>query len=138
VIPTEGWPAGTTISVAPEWSWRMSLLEDQRPDDSSPDARPADGQIGAISPDLVPAAPDDGYVATLLRAEKQLKTKIARAVVFASNLGLVTFGGTPVDRTVRHALMYIHPGGAKPADPKAYTAHLAGLNPTGDPAPSIA
>lgn len=137
VIPTEGWPAGTTISVPSEWAWRMSLLEDPRPDDTSPDARPSDGQIGPISPDVNPSAPDDGYVAVLQRGEKQLKTKIARAVVFASNLGLVTFGGTVTDRSVRHALMYVHPAGKKPADPQAYSTHDAGLVPTTDPPPMI-
>jgi hypothetical protein len=137
VIPAEGWPAGTTLADGPDWAWRMSLIEDARPDDNSPDARPADGGIGPIEPDLDPAAADDGYVAVLLRAENQLKSKIARAMIFASNLGLVTFGGTNVTRTLRHALLYDHPTGKKPADPQAYTAHDAGLSPTADPIPSI-
>ena len=146
VIPTEGWPAGTAFAVAPEWSWRMSLLEDTRPDDASADARPADGQVGAITPELDVNAPEAGYVAVLQRAEKQLKSKIARAVIFASNLGLVTFGGTPIGvppnvtiaRTLRHSLMYDHPAGKKPADPQAYSAHDVGLSPTADAPPSIA
>lgn len=137
VIPVEGWPAGTALAVAPEWAWRMSLIEDVRPDDSSPDARPADGRIGPIAPDINPGAPDAGYVAVLQRAEKQLKTKIARAVVFASNFGLVTFGGTTTARTVRHALLHDHPAGKKPADPQAYTAHDGTLSSTPDPPPSI-
>lgn len=47
VIPTEGWPAGTTISIPPEWAWRMSLVKDLRPDDNSSAARPSDGQGSA-------------------------------------------------------------------------------------------
>jgi hypothetical protein len=138
VIPTEGWPAGTTISVDPEWAWRMSLVKDPRPDDSSPRARPADGQIGAISRDLNPADPEPGYVAVLQRGEKQLKTKIARAVVYASNLGLVTFSGTGDTLQVTHTLMYVHPAGEKAQDPQAYTVYPIDLAPTGDSPPAIA
>lgn len=137
VIPTEGWPAGTTISIGPEWAWRMSLVKDVRPDDSTPAARPAEGQIGRISPDLNPANPEDGYVSVLQRAEEQLKTKIARAVVYASQVGLVTFSGSGATLKVRHALMYVHPGGERTADPQPYTAHEVGLAPTSDSPPVI-
>lgn len=136
--PNEGWPAGTAITIAPEWSWRMSLIQDERLDDDLADSRPADGRLGPIDPDVNPTDPEAGYVAVLQRSERQLKTKIARAMVFANNLGLVTFGGAPGVRTLRHALMYEHPTGAKPGDPKAYTAHDAGLIPTTDAPPPIA
>lgn len=138
VIPTEGWPAGTTIAVNPDWAWRMSLLMDERPDDSSPGARPADGQIGSLPADIVPADPEAGYVAVLQRSEKQVKAKIARSVAFASNLGLVTFSGTGDTLHVRHALTYVHPAGAKQADPQPYTVHEASVAPTSDSPPTIA
>jgi hypothetical protein len=137
VIPTEGWPPGTTIAISPEWAWRMSLIKDNRPDDSSPGARPSDGQIGAISPDLNPGDPEAGYVAVLKRGEKQLKAKIARAVVFASNLGLVNFTGTGATLKVIHSLMYMHPDGDKSADPQAYTRYEMALAPTADSQPGI-
>jgi hypothetical protein len=137
VLPAENWEPGSSIVVAPDWAWRVSLVKDLRPDDSSPGARPADGRIGPISPDIVPASPDDGYVKVLERAEKQLKAKIARSAVFASNLGLVSFSGTGAALKVTHTLMYQHPEGAKPADPQAYTVYELSLAPTTDSPPTI-
>jgi hypothetical protein len=137
VLPADNWEPGSSIAVAPDWAWRVSLVKDLRPDDSSPNARPADGRVGPINPDIVPATPDDGYIKVLERAEKRLKAKIARSVVFASNLGLVSFSGTGVTLKVTHTLMYMHPDGAKPADPQAYTVHELSLAPTTDLPPTI-
>lgn len=137
VLPADNWEPGSSISVDPDWAWRLSLVKDVRPDDSSAGARPSDGQVGPISPDINPASPDDGYVKVLLRAEKQLKVKIARSITFASNLGLVSFSGTGSTLKVTHALLYEHPDGAKPADPQAYTSYEISLAPTTDPQPTI-
>jgi hypothetical protein len=137
VLPADNWEPGSSISVPPDWAWRLSLVKDLRPDDNSTGARPSDGQVGPITSDINPANPDDGYVKVLLRAEKQLKAKIARSVVFASNLGLVSFSGTGPTLKVTHALMYVHPDGAKPADPQAYTSYEISLAPTADPQPTI-
>jgi hypothetical protein len=137
VLPADNWEPGSTISVAPDWVWRLSLVKDVRPDDTSPTARPADGQVGPISPDMIPGNPDDGYVKVMERAEKQLKWKIARSVTFASHLGLVSFSGTGATLKVNHTLTYEHPDGAKPADPQGYTAYELSLAPTTDPQPTI-
>jgi hypothetical protein len=138
VLPTEGWAPGSSISVDPDWAWRMRLVKDERPDDDSEGARPADGQASKISPDLVPGDPVDGYVAVLQRGEKQLKVKIARSVVFHSNLGRVTFSGTGETLKVLHELMYVHPSGDKKAkDPQAYTAHEISLDTSSESEPRI-
>lgn len=137
VLPTEGWAPGSSITVDPDWAWRMNLVKDNRPDDSSPGARPSDGQVSDISPDLNPADSVDGYVAVLQRSEKQVKAKIARSVVFASNLGLVTFSGTGPTLKVKHELMYVHPAAEKSNDPQAYTAYEMSLDATTDSEPSI-
>jgi hypothetical protein len=137
VLPADNWEPGSSISVAPDWVWRLSLVKDLRPDDSSPNARPSDGQVGPINPDIIPGTPDNGYVKVMERAEKQLKAKIARSVTFASHLGLVSFSGTGATLKVAHALMYVHPDGAKSADPQAYTAYELSLVPTTDPQPTI-
>ncbi len=137
VLPADNWAPGSTISVAPDWAWRLSLVKDLRPDDSSANARPSDGQVGPISPDINPGSPVDGYVKVMERAEKQLKSKIARSVTFASHLGLVTFAGTGPTLTVTHTLMYEHPAGAKPTDPQAYTAYELAMAATSDPQPTI-
>jgi len=137
-LPADGWPATSHIDPPPDWAWRMSLVGDVRPDkDGASDPRPEDGRLAAIAPDLDPSSPDDGYVAVLQRGEKQLKTRIGRSAVFASQFGLLSFTGTIDTRGVRHELMYEHPAGKKDEDPKAYTAHDISLVPTSDPQPSI-
>lgn len=137
VLPADNWEPGSNISVVPDWAWRMRLVKDMRPDDSSPNARPSDGQIGAISPDINPGSPEDGYAKVMQRAEKQLKSKIARSVTFASHLGLISFSGTGSTLKVTHELMYNHPISAKPADPQAYTSYELSLAPTTDLQPTI-
>ncbi len=137
LLPTQGWPAGTTIGVDPDWSWRMSLVKDGRPDDASPNARPSDGQAGNITPDVDPAEPENGYLQVLQRHEKMLSNKIPRSVVHASNIGLITFSGTADTLKVKHDLMYPHPGGEKAGDPKAYTSHEIDLVASTDTPPSI-
>lgn len=138
VLPADGWPGGSSIDPPPDWAWRMSLVQDVRPDsDSAPDPRPEDGRMAPIHPDLDASSPDEGYVAVLERGEKQLKNRIARSAVFASQFGLVSFTGTNTARGVRHSLMYEHPAGRKDHDPRAYTAHDMSMVPTSDPQPSI-
>jgi hypothetical protein len=137
VVPSEGWPPGTTISRPPDWVWRTGLALDRRPDDGSPAARPSDAGIGAITPDLNPAASGDGYTAVLVRGEKQIKSRIARAVVYASHVGVVTLTGDSGSRSVRHSFHYEHPDGRKPNDPQVYTEHQLTLLPTADPPPTI-
>lgn len=137
LVPTRGWPPGTSITRPTDWSWRMRLLMDARPDDNSPNARPKDGQPGAISPDVDPAAPEAGYLATVLREEKTLGSKITRAVVYNNNLGMITFSGSAETLKVKHELVYQHPEGAKPDDPQAYTAYETNLIPTTETPPTI-
>ncbi len=137
LLPTEGWPAGTTVSAVPDWSWRVDLMSDNRPDDSSPNARPADGQIGNISPDVIVADPTAGYMAVQKRHEKLVTRKTPRSVVHNSNLGVITFSGTGDTLKVKHDFYYFHPAGEKPDDPKAYTSHEAEMAPSIDSPPVI-
>ena len=137
VLPAEGWPTGSSISQPADWAWRVSLVKDTRPDDTSEGARPSDAQGSKISTDLVPASPVAGYVAILQRGEKQIKSKIARGVVFSSNFGSVTFTGTIATRAVTHQLIYEHPESKKEKDPQAYTGHSLTLVATSDAQPII-
>ena len=137
LLPTEGWPEGTNVSILPDWSWRVVLLTDERPDDSSPNARPSDGQIGNITPDVDPSDPVDGYVKVQKRHEKLITRKTPRSVVYNSNIGVVTFSGTGSSLKVKHDLYYFHPEGEKTGDPKAYTSHEALVAPTSDEPPQI-
>lgn len=137
LLPTEGWPEGTTVSVQPDWSWRVDLMTDKRPDDSSPNARPSDGQIGNITPDVDPANPVDGYIAVQKRHEKLITRKTPRSVLHNSNIGVITFNGTGATLKVKHDFFYFHPEGEKPDDPKAYTSHETSLAPTSETPPEI-
>lgn len=137
VVPAEGWPPGTAITKAPDWSWRTSLKLDDRPDDGSPGARPADAGLGRITPDLVPVASGPGYQAVLERGAKQIKSRIARSVVFASFVGIVTITGDAGTRGVRHSFYYDHPDSRKPNDPQIYTEHQLSMMPTADPPPAV-
>ena len=137
LLPTEGWPAGTTVSIDPDWSWRVDLLTDERPDDTSTNARPSDGQIGNITPDVVAANPVDGYVNVQKRHEKLITRKTPRSVLHNSNIGVITFSGTGSTLKVKHDFYYFHPEGEKTGDPKAYTSHETVLVPTTDSPPQI-
>ncbi|MGW1786416.1 DUF7800 domain-containing protein [Streptomyces sp. NPDC002143] len=140
VIPADNWPTGTQIDVPAKWAWRVRLVKDERTDEPvlpTDPARPPEGHSAPVAPDVVPTpvGATAGYVAVLKRAEQQLKTKIARAAVFASQFGIVTFDAAAT--AVNHSLMYVHPAGLKPPDPQAYTAHAISLAPTADPLPTI-
>jgi hypothetical protein len=137
VAPAEGWPPGTTITQPPDWAWRTNLAIDPRQDDGTPAGRPIDTEISPISPDLTPTASGPGYVAVLLRGEKQIKSRIARAVVYASHVAVVTLTGDTHTRGVQHSFHYEHPDEKKPNDPQVYTEHRLTLLPTGDLPPAI-
>ncbi len=137
LLPTEGWPEGTSVSVQPDWSWRVNLLSDGRPDDTSANARPADGQVGNITPDIDTSDPVTGYLAVQKRHEKLVTRKTPRSVLYNSNIGLITFSGTGASLKIKHDFYYFHPEGEKTGDPKAYTSHEAGLAPTSDLPPQI-
>ena len=36
MLPTRGWPAGTTQTIPPDFAWRLQLLHDERPDVGPP------------------------------------------------------------------------------------------------------
>ncbi len=143
LLPTEGWPAGTTVSVQPDWSWRVDLLSDERPDDTSENARPTDGQIGNITPDVDINNPVDGYMAVQKRHEKLVTRKTPRSVVHNSNIGVITFSGTGESLKVIHDFYYFHPEAEtnpeviKPNEPSDYTSHETSLASTSDTAPLI-
>jgi len=137
VLPAEGWPPGTTITQPPDFAWRTSLVLDARPDDGSTDARPSEASVGKVSPDLVPAASGPAYQAVLERGAKQLRSRIARGVVFASHVGVVSLTGNTSSRGVRLSFQHDHPQGKKPNDPQIYTEHQLSLLPTADAPPTV-
>lgn len=100
LLPARGWPPGTTVAQAPDWSWHVDILRDERPDHERP--RPA--QPFSLFPDE-PAKKDadidirnvEGYHRVANRHARQLeRLNNGRQILFINNLGLVTFGRTTV------------------------------------------
>ena len=97
LLPTEGWPAGTLENPLrpPDWSWRMDIVRDERPDSERPTSvRPADLVPGDPTADV--STNLDGYRKTIVRQVKQMDKEkdnlaFARQILFASNLGQVNF-----------------------------------------------
>lgn len=129
-------PEGTTITIDPEWSWRLNLLKDQRPDDdAAPNARPSDARDKAISTDLDHNDPADGYVSALVGHEHSLTQNFGRRVVQNANFGLLKLSGTGDSLKISHQLMFMHPEEDKSKDPQAYTVHDISLAASTDPRP---
>ena len=139
LLPTKGWPAGTTMAtgVAPDWSWRLNILQDDRPDDDSPGARPMGAQPKKIVTDIDESNPAAGYAAMLQRHEDAVLNNMTRRIVWASQVGKISFSGTGPTLKVQHSLHFVHPKGPKPADPDRYYLSEISLAPTADPPPTL-
>ena len=141
LLPTRGWPAGSAVNQPPEWSWRVAVIPDRRPDDSSAGARPAKIQVASITPDVNPAAGDAGaaYRKVLERHVEIFKKNVGRTVEWDNNIGLIKFATDGAGRlSVSQQLWYWLPTDELTDQPDVYTVGTGALEPTGDPAPSIA
>lgn len=84
LLPTYGWPKGTKINRDPDWAWRNEPVIDQRPEED----RPQTTQYLSIAdePNL------DVYAKiTAKHAEQMSQLPNTRQILFAVNLGMVTF-----------------------------------------------
>ena len=97
LLPTYGWPAGSTINPAqrPDWSWRVDPVFDVRPDAARPAAiRALDIEVDAeamLSEINAPRALE-GYQAASARHQRALATlRNSRQILFRSAFGLVRF-----------------------------------------------
>ena len=144
LIPTTGW-RGATVKVAADWVWRVAPLRDIRAEADRPKLTQADTlfpDVPAKTSSDLPADPQlDGYHRTAERHARQFeKLRNSRQVLFASNLGLVTFQkrpessneGTPIG-DVLYAIHDLYTAVADPADltnrpkPLLYSRHEAPL-----------
>ena len=136
LLPTTGWPAGTTIHTAADWAWRARVMADTRPDNDRPEAARPD-VLNAGNTDL---RADDflaGYRQILQRHASQLsKMSHGRQVLFANGLGLIRFALSNVPGNpgqflkVQHQLFTVFAGAQPPSDPRRaelYTLHEAVL-----------
>jgi len=140
LLPTHGWPTGSVVNIPPEWSWRMQLVADHRPDDGSVDARPANIQVHSITPDVDPTTGDATaqYREVLARHIDIFKKSVGRRVEWDNNIGVIKFttdGSGNV--TASQQLWYWLPSDDITDDPDAYTVYQDPLEPTGDTPPTI-
>jgi hypothetical protein len=134
LIPTHGWPAGTTRSPDPEWRWRMKLLSDVRPDPERPEPLQPDALDGPVTA----SDPFESYRRVARRHVAQLEKDIfGRQIVFGTNIGRVTFLTLASGAVMlRHDLLAVHPNDPL-ARPLAYTRHDVSLEPAGENPPDL-
>lgn len=140
LLPTHGWPAGSTVNQVPEWSWRMTLVADQRLDDGSAGARPASIQVHSITPDINPTTGDASaqYRKVLGRQVEIFKKSVGRRVEWDNNIGIIKFTTDGAGLiSASQQLWYWLPGDELDDNPDAYTVYTDPLEPTSDTPPSI-
>jgi hypothetical protein len=136
LLPTHGWPAGSSVNQVPDWLWRLQLLGDERPEAE----RPSKIRVQPITPDVDPSTGDASaaYRKVLVRQVDVFKKNIARRVEWDNNIGIIKFttDGTG-NVTVSQQLWYWLPADEIDDDPDAYTLYTRSLEPTGEASPSI-
>jgi hypothetical protein len=117
-LPTRGWPDGTEQNPnrQPDRAWRVKIPKDHRLDAQRPAAvQPGEPLVPDINFDRA------GYRRAAVRHAAELPNiNYDRQIVFASNLGVVTFKRTGDVLEAVHELFAVHPLNEKPA---AYTQH---------------
>jgi hypothetical protein len=105
LLNAQGWPAGTTVERAPDWSWRIRLVADIRPERALPPQ--LQQQFLAADEELDPADPLNSYRAVAARHQAATITRFdqLRRIVFAPNLGLVSFSRQGDEWTLTHTLI---------------------------------
>jgi hypothetical protein len=136
LLNAQGWPAGTTVERAPDWSWRIQLVEDERPETALPSQLRQ--PFLAAGEELDPADPLKSYRAVAARHQAATVTRFdqLRRIVFAPNIGLVSFSRQGDEWTLTHTLLSQNaresPAGAEG------TVHVIPLTtPAADKAPTI-
>jgi hypothetical protein len=134
LIPLHPWPAGTSTLREPDWSWRMTLLKDERLDgDRPPPARPK-------------ALPDNFSALPRLEQYKELldrhldfvkKNFFGRTFLFTNQVGLVRFSSTPAGLEASHEMHTIHPDQLPAGQPLPYTIHKSLLEPGNEAPPAL-
>ncbi|MDB4583106.1 hypothetical protein N9164_08140 [Draconibacterium sp.] len=140
VLSPQGWFPGSTVSPAPDWSWRLNILTDVRPDTATPDSRPEKIRIDTISPDIdfnSANSVKDGYEKVVERHQIAFEKNIARSVVWSSNIGRVQIKRIAGKLSVEHQFWYRLPDDDLNDEPNCYTQHNASLEPTADLPPTL-
>jgi hypothetical protein len=143
LIPTYGWPAGSTVNPAtpPDWQWRVEPVIDQRPDAQRPEAaRPQTidkATLNAILSNPNSSKTIEAYQLMAARHQRTLQTlRHSRQILFRSNFGVLRFERTA---GVLHAVHEIYTAVPKLATdepkPELFVRHVAALAAPGAPKP---
>ena len=122
VVTPEDLPAGVTLNTPPEWSWRLLVETDERPDDGSPNTRPQKVRVLAVTPDVDFSNAADGYVRTVQRYAAQATKSNYRRLVWNANFGLISFERGAGKLVATHSIYY-----EVGDEADAYTAHRVPL-----------
>ena len=130
ILPAQGWPAGTTVSKAPDWRWRVEVARDDRPHSALPAGSP---EIPVLTWVATPDA--DKLAAYADIAAKHAQVAAApkdplRLMVFRNNVGLVSFSVDGSDYRVSHTLL----SSADEETGEGFTEHTVAFAPS--PAPT--
>jgi hypothetical protein len=91
LIPAAGWPAGTVVPAdkLPDWSWRLTVLRDDRPESALPTL--LQQPLFTAAQELVPGDAFKGYQAIAARHQQATMTRFEhlRQLVFKSNIAVV-------------------------------------------------
>jgi hypothetical protein len=137
LLPADGWPEGTTIpdDKKPDWSWRITVQRDSRPDSVRPERERQDVLEAASELNETNALP--AYRAIANRHQKMASRRFdfLRQMVFSSHYGLIRLTKSGTDVTLHHVMVSQSddesPQGAE------NTVHDVLLAPSKDPAPAL-
>ena len=140
LMPTFGWPDGTTIAPdrLPDWSWRSQPTLDLRPESERPppgQPRPLDPDATRIQAVLVdraePGREMGAYATVAARHQDQFdRLRHSRQILFRANFAVVRFERSPTLTAVHEVYTALpDPGEAADAAPKpfAYMVQRASL-----------
>lgn len=137
LLPADGWPDGTTIpdDKKPDWSWRITVQRDSRPDSTRP--LPLRQPVIEAADELKEASSLPGYRAIANRHQTMAATRFEflRQMVFQSHYGLIRLTKSGTDVTLHHVMV----SQSAPESPNGAenTVHDVLLSPSKDPAPTL-
>lgn len=127
LIPTHVWPAGTATTRAPDSTWRLNLLIDNRIDSE----RPEPVEAKPLPPDFDTLPRLEQYRILMDRhIDYVKKNNFGRVFVFPNNVGVLRFAKDANELKARHEVWSVHPDQVEAGKPLVYTIHRASVEPT--------
>jgi hypothetical protein len=142
LLPTRGWPTGVSVpdDKKPEWSWRLQLVRDVRPDSDLPPDIQLTSEL-KLANELNPADASTHIpvyrtiAARHQRAAQGNRFQQFRQIVFTPNIGVVELTGADATLAVKHTLLSRRTVDDNKGAPN--TVHVIPLAPTTDQPPTL-